>query len=124
VKYDEITPVMRKFLGGWLGFRKLGFSADDLYCAIYKSARNQGLLSCFVTLRTQGKEFNLEIGPIDDAAALEKEYARVCGAASQVSQADLERIWRESEIYERKSDFIFALMNKGFELPPASTFMN
>jgi hypothetical protein len=116
--YDDITPTMRAFLGGWEAFRKLGFRASDLFCEIAMSAQS-GSLSCFVTLKTQNKRFSLEVGAVTDPKAFGDEYERVCRAvnAKEVPQADLDRIWRESEAYERRVDFAAAITLKGFVLP-------
>jgi hypothetical protein len=81
--YNDITPVMRGFIGGREAFRRLGFSADDLFLQIARSATHK-VTSCFVTLRTQGKEFP----------------SNTCVSATainhgEVSSTDLDRIWKE-----------------------------
>ena len=47
------------------------------------------------------------------------EYKRVCEAINSgaLSQADLDRIWQESEPYRDKVGFATALMLKGFSPP-------
>lgn len=119
--YDEISPVMRGFLGAWEAFRKLGFRADDLYCEIARSELNGGLLSCFVTLRAQRKIFHLEVGPVEggDGKAFTAEWKRVCEAmnARRVEEKDLDRIYQESIPFRLKADFIVALSLKGFKIP-------
>jgi hypothetical protein len=121
MKYDEITPTMRRWLGGREAFRKMGFSADDLYCTTARSARFNGRLSAFVELQAQGKTFLLECGEIESEQAFADEYQRVCAAANsgELSQDDADRIWRESEPYQDKLGFTLAVVGKGF-VPPYS----
>ena len=120
MRYDDITPTMRAFVGGREAFRKMGFRPEDLYCEIAMSALS-GVLSCFVSLKAQGKRFSLEVGPIRDPDAFEREYKRVAKAinAGEVSQEDLDRIWQESEPFQRRVDFVAAVIAKGFT-PPGS----
>jgi hypothetical protein len=118
VKYEDITPTMRAFIGGREAFRKLGFSADNLYCLTAWSAQHDRL-ACFVQLRAQGKEFNLEVGFVDDEAAFGAEYKRVAAAVNSgaISLADQDRIWEESEVCQNKVGFLMAMTAKGFNWP-------
>jgi hypothetical protein len=119
VTYDEISPTMRSFVGGWEAFRKLGFRSRDIYLTVGKSFALKGKLAAFVALRTQGKEFNLEVGPVASVAEAHAEYEVVAAAISAglVPQADLDRMWQESECHQRAADFVIAVHQKGFELP-------
>jgi hypothetical protein len=122
MKYDDISETMRRWVGGREAFRKMGYKADDLYCLISRSARNNGVLSAFVKLRTQGMDFNLECGPVGgDGTAFAAEYKKVSEAINSgaISQDDLDRIWQESEPYQDKVGFSEALAAKGFT-PPKS----
>jgi hypothetical protein len=126
MKYADISPTMRAFLGGREAFRKLGFRSEDLYCLI--SRNRHGVLSCFVKLKAQGKEFNLEVGPLpargDNTPSMScklfaDEYKLVCDALNsvEISAEDCDRIWQESEAYQKKLDFVLAVTAKGFVLP-------
>jgi hypothetical protein len=137
MKYADISPTMRAFLGGREAFRKLGFRSEDLYCLI--SRNRHGVLSCFVKLEAQGKEFNLEVGPLparyygglksgnavgDNTPSMScklfaNEYKLVCDAlnSGEISAEDCDRIWQESEAYQKKLDFVLAVTAKGFVLP-------
>ena len=131
MKYDEISVPMRRFLGTFEALRKLGFPSDDIYCEIARSARNRGLLSCFCKLRACGKEFSVECGPISSADVTDvtdvaadvfsHEWSRVCEAiaANAIPQADLDRIWQESEAHQNAVEFSMALLAKGIR-PPAT----
>lgn len=118
--YDEISPTLRAFIGGREAFRKMGFKAEDLFCFISMSARHR-VLTCFVQLKAQNNVFNLEVGPVADEAGFGEEYTRVAEAINkgEVPQADLDRIWQESEVYNNPLGFTKALLGKGFK-PPKS----
>ena len=120
MKYEEISPTMRAFLGGREAFRRMGFRAEDLFCEVAMSVRF-GVLACFVRLEAQGKKFLLECGPVEDADAFGAEYARVALAVNggTISEADGRRIWLESEPCQKKAAFTRALAARGFK-PPRS----
>jgi hypothetical protein len=119
VRYEDISPTMRRWVGGREAFRKMGFSADDLYCLVSKSARFGGVLSAFVHLQAQGKQFDLECGPVASEEAFSAEYKRVAEAinSGSIPSADLDRIWQESEPYQDKVGFATAVTMKGFVAP-------
>jgi len=119
MKYDEITTAMRAFVGAREAFRKLGYAAKDLSLLVARSARHNGVLSAFVFLRAQNKTFSLECGPVKSEASAKAEYERVCEAINSgvVTQADLDRMWQESEPFNDKVGFATALMLKGFVTP-------
>lgn len=119
MRFEDIDPTLRAFIGNREAFRKLGFSSDNLYCLVAMSARFR-VLSCFVQLKAQGKTFNLECGAIPwPKDVWEAHYREVCGAINSgaISQADMDRIWVESEVYQNKVDFMLALNAKGFYVP-------
>jgi hypothetical protein len=118
MKYGDISPTMRGFIGCREGFRRLGFSADSLFLLINK---NNGNLSCCVKLIAQHKEFLVEVGPVDDEAAFVSEYARVCEAvnAGLLSPEDSDRIFDESIACQKRVEFCYALARKGFFFPRA-----
>jgi len=117
---------MRRFLGGWQGFRKLGFASDDLYCSVQNSVRLGGRLGCFCILKTQGKQFALECGPIESEKKTADEYERVTHAilAGEIPQEDLDRIWHASEVFQRFEAFAEAIVSKGIEIPNATDDVN
>lgn len=119
MKYAEISVTMRAFVGAREAFRKLGYAAKDLSLLVARSARHGGTLSAFVFLRAQNKTFSLECGPVKSEAKAKEEYERVCEAVNSgaVTQADLDRMWQESDPYLDKVGFATALMLKGFVTP-------
>src|SRR5262249_26638109 len=110
---------LRSFLGCWEGFRKLGFSSDDLYCLVSKSVELQGGLGVYVHLKTQGKECNIYVGPVANSAEFHNQFKDVVQAVNsgEVTPEDLDRIWVESEVYQRRIEFVIMLEKKGFLIP-------
>jgi hypothetical protein len=120
--YEQIDPTLRAFLGTFEVFRRLGYSSDDLFCLISRSARAGGRLSCFLWLKTRdGKEFTVEVGPITSwhPKDFEDEYKRVSQAWNEgaVSEEDRERILLDSEAYKHSVLLLQSLAAKGF-VPP------
>ena len=117
--YDDISPLIREFLGAREAFRRLGFLPDDLYIMTAKSALNGGKLSAFCQLKTQGKTFNVELGPLpSDENGFIAEYKRVVKAIvdGEVSEPVLQRIWEESMPCQDKLGFIMAIQDKGIRV--------
>ena len=119
MKYAEISSTLRAFIGAREAFRKLGYPAKDLRLMVAQSARHGRVLSAFCHLSAQGKTFTVECGPVKSEAQAKAEYERVCEAINSgaVTQADLDRIWQESEPYRDKVGFATALSLKGFVSP-------
>jgi hypothetical protein len=117
--YDEITPPMRRFIGTREAFRKIGFSAENLYCMTAKSVLFAGALCGFMRLKTQGKTFDVELGPVTSEDAFAAEYERICEAvnAGRVSASDLARMLEECEAYHAGASLLVAIENKGIRLP-------
>lgn len=125
MKYDEISPAVRAYIGTHQVFRQLGFSAECLNIMTARSVKHGGLLSLFCVLKTQGKSFSVELGAIEQVGVAYKktellvleEYRRVALAISSVSEDDMRRIMEESEAFREKVSMLMALMNKGIVLP-------
>jgi hypothetical protein len=82
MRYSEISPTMRAFLGAFEAFRKMGFLSDDIYCVVSRSVRLGGALGAFAVLKTQGKEFSIDCGPVTSEKDAGEEYQRVSKAVS------------------------------------------
>lgn len=120
MKYEDISPVMRAFVGTWQVFRLLGYESDNIFFMTARSARHRGVLSVFVHLEAQGKEFAVELGPTGTTEDLSQaEYQQVARAllAGEVSQVDRDRMLYECEAFVCKVDLMVALLQKGFVSP-------
>jgi hypothetical protein len=105
---------MRRFIGAFEAYRRLGFKADDIFFLVSESARF-GVLSAFCLLKTQGKEFATECGPVESQEKAAAEYAAL--AMDKLPEADLERLWDESEPRQNATLFVLAIVDKGFRIP-------
>jgi hypothetical protein len=126
MRYKEISHTMRRFLGAWEGFRKLGFSSTDIFCSVERSARFGGRLSCFCVLKVQGRQFVFECGPVASEQEAGDEYLRVTKAvlAHELPQEDMDRIWNASEACQRFDELAEAILSKGIEIPNADDKLN
>lgn len=118
MRYDDITPSMRAFLGNREMVRRLGFDADDIYMLTAQSARHGGALSLFLTIRAQGLEFNIECGTIESVKGAEAEYQRVIDAMADgsLSDDDYFRMFEASEAYRFTAALVASLQGRGFEV--------
>ena len=121
MKYEDISPAMREFMGYYEALRRLGFPSGSIYCLINMSA-SAGALAVFTHLEYAGREFNVECGPIDSKEQALTEYKIICDAhaADSISLEDQKRIWTESLAYKQAGALAVALLLKGIELPGAS----
>ena len=126
MKYDEISPAVRAYLGTWQVFRQLGFAAECLSPMTARSAKHGGVLTLFcVLLETRGKSFSVELGAIEQEGVTNEktellvleEYRQVALAMPSMSEDDLRRIMEETEAFQQKVSLMMALMTKGIVLP-------
>jgi hypothetical protein len=115
--YDEISPILRAYLGTWQVLRQVGFSSESLHPMTARSARHGGVLSLFLQLEAQGKEFSVELGEIKSEDETMQEFIRVAKRMNELSEGDLRRIMEESEACRDKVLLFMALMDKGFVIP-------
>ncbi len=120
----ELDKGYREALGAFEGFRKLGFSSDDIYFTVGGQApashpEGPGR-QVVIVLKAQGKRFNIVVGFVaDDADSIERTWVEFATAVNdgQVSQEHLDRLWQESMIHNDAAGFLIALVGKGFTLP-------
>lgn len=125
MRYDDIHPTIRAYLGGFQGLRKLGFRSDDIFVSFARSCVT-GKVSCFLALRTQGKTFDMEAGIVGSGDGLKGEIEQFVTAyqtalravqAGKVPEADYQRIWEESNCCQYIPDFLASLLAAGFVFP-------
>ena len=121
MKYEEISPAMREFIGYFEAFRRLGFRSENIYCIVCASQAT-GKLAVFAHLEYAGREFNAECGPVaDDKVAVATEYKAIWDAITThtMSPEDEKRLWTESKAYKQAGALAVSLLLKGIELPLA-----
>lgn len=119
MKYEEISPAMREFIGYYEALRRLGFPAGSIYCFVAPTGEAKQL-TVFAHLEYAGREFNVECGPaVGDKDAVVVEYKAICDAFANntISTEDDKRLWLESTAYRRAGALAVALLLKGIELP-------
>jgi len=119
-RYDDLSPRMRRFLGAFIAFRKLGFSADDVHFGVVPSVECGGGFGAYAVLKTGGREFWMFAGEASDPAAAKDEYRRVSldfSSGEGIPESDYERVWQESECRVRSVEFVLAILRKGIRLP-------
>lgn len=122
MKYEDISPLMRKYLASFWALRQLGFKAEEIFCQIAKDGRN-GKLSLFASLLTQGKTFNIIVGPLsegeDGIPKVQAEYDRMSDVIrrKEISESEMNRVYQDSDIVKDPASFILALIENGFVLP-------
>ena len=118
MRYEDISPSMRTFIGSYEMMRRLGFPADNLYCQIARSARRNGVLSHFLMLRTTGKDFTIECGPVTSETP-DEEYTIVLERIRnhELSDNDYFRIFQECDAYRDTYGLIESLRSRGIEVP-------
>jgi hypothetical protein len=115
VTYDELSPILRAYTGTFVVLRNLGFPSSDIFIMTANSAQHGGVLSAFASLRTQKREFNIELGPIDSSEQdLLAAYRKL--AEEPPPAADLDRMMLECEAWRRKIDLILALRGSGIRI--------
>ena len=123
LKYDQ---PYQEALGTFEGFRKLGFSAEDIYITINGPLKEApfnfqiGMIQILLTLRTQGKQFHMDCGVLNDTpdnAAKKWEKLGTAMNEGRIKSKHLDEVWQKSQAHRDPAGFIVALKNKGFVLP-------
>jgi hypothetical protein len=123
LKYDK---PYQEALGTFEGFRKLGFSADDIYLTINGPLKEApfnfqiGMIQVLVTLRTQGKFFHMDCGVLNDTPAnATKKWSKMATAMNEgrLKPEHLNEVWEKSLAHTEPASFIHALKAKGFIFP-------
>ena len=111
MRYEDIHPAFRNCLGFFEALRKLGFKADDIYVFLHKGMAH-------VMLKTQGKQFVCEAGPIE-CSDFAGEWERIGAALNTrgIPDEDLLRLYAECQAYTDSVGFMVALTAKGIVAP-------
>ena len=94
--------------------RKFGFPPEDVSLHY-----DEGKLG--VVLLSQGLDFYLEVGELDDTfEEFEKNWKTITYAIKtyQVSDEDLQEIWVESAVCKNTEQLLMVLTDIGFKFPP------
>ena len=121
MKYEDISPAMREFIGYYEALRRLGFPAGSIYCVVMPKPDKTFLV--FAHLEHAGRAFNVECGTTAvDKDAIVLEYKAICDAFKNntLSEETDRRLWLESRAYKQAGALAVALLLKGIEIPNAT----
>ena len=118
-KIADFDPIYVDCWAWHEAFRKLGFSADDIYVEIAKNGSVEDCpLFIFMSLISQGRKFSAAIGPVvEPESVIAQKWTALCEAfnAKQIDEGDLATAY-EARMSHLHVSIVSALMNKGFDL--------
>lgn len=95
-------------------FRKLGFSADNIFVTNDGIDRARGIVCVSVVLKTHGTLFCVTTDPVDDYDQFRTEWLAFLETANtHMSELELARIWARSHVSKQTVALVHALMAKG-----------
>jgi len=134
MKLEDIHPVLREALGIHEAFRKCGFPSEEIFVALNPPATflsmfdpNYARRSILVILKTQDKEFSVNVGYIDlKLPEWEKTWTALCLAVinHEVTEEDLDVIWQSCMAFQDKVGFVTAISDKGIDIPGPKDLLN
>lgn len=136
MKLSTIHPTFQEALGTHEAFRRCGFSPDDIfwhlnpdpsYPAGTDTFGKPGTREMFVVLKTQGKDFSVNVGKVRMShEEWEVAWKAVCTAVLErkVSDSDFQVMWESSMAYRDKVGFVLAIGAKGIEIPGGSSLQS
>lgn len=115
MRYEDVTPTMRRLLGYFMCLRNMGFPSENLYCQVAKSGLAPGNpLSAFLVVRENGREFACECGPVPSEEEAHEQWLYLAmHAQEELDQKDADRIYKECDAVRGAASFTLALMGKG-----------
>jgi hypothetical protein len=104
-------------------FRRLGFSADDIFvsCAVIDPQTQRKTVG--VVLMTQGRQFGIHTRPVADPEAFLKKWAEFAEGLrhGRPNDTELSGIWEKSEILARAGTLVGQLLLKGIRCRPGAS---
>lgn len=143
MKLSEQPVIFREALMVFHALRSLGFSADDIYfhigaervdlselraaeqvtgkpaMGIATERQSSGYQTC-VVLRTQGTEYIVVIGVIDDTVDnISDKWRALCDALNSdtLDKSELEHYWINSAVFRNGHQLVATILMKGIHLP-------
>jgi hypothetical protein len=117
MKYQDIAKPFREALGTFEMLRRFGFKSDDIYFHVNPDN------VFFVILRTQGREFSMDVGPVRGMSPdqAEEAWKMVATALNQIAirDQDLARMVEESMAFRETTTLAVVIHNKGIRIPDA-----
>lgn len=119
--YASMHPALRSFFGAREFFRILGFTPEEIFMQIALSYMSNGAESCFCVLDAQNKKFVIDCGVIGGIGveAFTEEFLIAVDEINngKLSDADLNRLTTEHQMFKDKVAFMKVFLDKGFVVP-------
>jgi len=115
----DFPDYIREGLAYHEAFRRLGFPSDKIFLA---HTDGRGPVWLAVVLRAQDKEFICVIHPglAEPLEQIQERWAAATMAWNSGTDSELDDIWVRSEVFSKKTEFLFKMLAKGFQLPADS----
>lgn len=128
MKLADVDQVLLEALCLHELFRRMGFSADDVFIMLSRAANpasailpkglRPGDRAMFVSLRAQDKEYNVIMGALP---CPEDDFAKAWGTAVETyntaTQEETDPIWQQSLIVKQWATVVLDLNGMGFVIP-------
>lgn len=122
VRLGEVHPTLREGLATFEVFRKLGFTADEVYVMVNLAGGPRELTETDspwlgVQLQAQGLEFLVSIGELAEgttAASFDRDWAAACEALLEDTQEARDELWQTSWIYAHRRGLVAKMVLRGF----------
>lgn len=123
MKLTEIHPALQHALGCYEGFRRCGFTPDEIFIV---HSGTQDIV--FVILETQGKTFSIGAGylPCNSEEEWKKLALPIFEAVKNgaLSEADMQACWEQSLPYRHTDQFLMKIAEKGIKIPNVDKWKN
>lgn len=112
--YMSVDEVLNEALGFFEAFRRIGFSADDLFLG-------SDSWQVFLAVQAQGRQFIAICGPYEgpEAELLTRWREKATWWNQTASSEEREALWNRSFARNNAFDLVTGLIRKGFDLPGA-----
>lgn len=117
-----LATVVREALACHEALFRLGFSKDDIYLELARSANPDGALLpeditaesivLHVVLKTQGKEYSIGVGAVA-TDGFEDEWAKAIVCWHDASIEGRRKVWEEARLRGRAVELVWGLFEKG-----------
>jgi hypothetical protein len=115
---SPVDKVLREALATHEAFRKLHYSADDIYIALNSGPKElKELIQISMVLRSGGKQFTVTIGFVKESPAEVQKLWDDLGEKWNKTWTEEQRkaLWEGSSIRKNSVAFMAAFVSKGFE---------
>jgi len=107
IRPSDFSHQVRESWANHEAFRRLGFSADEIFVAV-------DVVRAYTVLRAQGLEFVVVLGDIEDGFLDGWSMFAECSNRNAFAEEDLQEVWEESWVKNNSVCLVTAMTDKGF----------